>query len=341
MTTNSFISLTTSKPDNLIREFRKKVASNDFLFEELVIEAFLIQYIHNHLYRSYVDSLNIDPENVLAIDQIPFLPIEFFKSHSVRTGHWPSEKSFMSSGTTQSGRSKHEVDLLEFYTSHSSGLFRQTYGNPNGLSLIALLPSYQAQGDSSLIAMVDEIIHQTGSALSGYYLTRHDDIRRAIELSKVDGRTPVIIGVSFALLDLAESGNIDMAESIIIETGGMKGRRKELIRKELHEKLCSSFNVKSIHSEYGMTELLTQAYSIGDGLFSENGWLKCVIRDINDPFDYLNPGESGGVNVIDLANIHSCCFVETKDIGRKIDNDNFEILGRFDNSDIRGCNLLL
>ncbi len=341
MTTNSFVSLTTSKPENLISEFRKKVASDHFHFEELALEAFWIQYAHNQLYRAYVDHLKVDPAETSTIYNIPFLPIEFFKTSQVRTGQWLPEKTFKSSGTTKTGRSEHAVDQLDFYLKHSSDLFRDAYGEIQGIDLIALLPSYQEQRDSSLIAMVDELLSSSASEQSGYYLTNPGNIAAAISNSKDNGRRAIVIGVSYALLDLAEIGRINMRGVNVIETGGMKGRRKEMIRNELHDRLKSAFNIESVHSEYGMTELLSQAYSTGNGLFFENDWLKCLIRDINDPLSYVEAGSNGGINVIDLANIHSCCFVETKDIGRKPDQNSFEVLGRFDNSDIRGCNLLL
>lgn len=341
MTTNSFVSLTTSKPENLIREFRKKVASGDFHFEELALEAFWIQYTHNILYQSYVDHLHINPNMVSRLTQIPFLPIEFFKSNQIKTGEWLPQKVFKSSGTTKTGRSEHAVDHLDFYLNHSSELFRSVYGELQNIDLIALLPSYQEQGDSSLIAMVDKLMKLSDSEQSGYYLTKPEDVGLALRKSQENGRLAIVMGVSFALLDLSEMSTIDMKGAKVIETGGMKGRRRELIRKELHNRLKLAFKADHIHSEYGMTELLSQAYSTGNGLFSENNWLKCLIRDINDPLTYVPDSSSGGINVVDLANIHSCCFIETKDIGRKPNQNSFEVLGRFDNSDIRGCNLLL
>lgn len=341
MTTNSFDSLTTTKPENLISEFRKRVVSGKFQFTELAIDAFWMQYRHNDFYKAYVDQLQVDPKQISSLTQIPFLPVEFFKWHQIKTSDWLAEKRFKSSGTTKFGRSEHIVDKLEFYLAHSSDLFQSVYGSLREISLLAILPSYQEQGDSSLIAMVDHLIQQTDSNISGYYLTNPKDVSAAIEESKSLGRQVIIIGVSFALLDLAELENIDMSGCIVLETGGMKGRRKELIRKELHDQLERAFNLNCIHSEYGMTELLSQVYSEGRGVFEENNWFKCLIRDINDPLSYVKTRSSGGINIIDLANIHSCCFIETKDIGRKIDETSFEILGRFDNSDIRGCNLLL
>lgn len=341
MTTNSFASLTTSKPEDLIREFRKKVATGRFNFDSLAIEAYRIQYTHNKTYHAYVDHLIHEPLAIAHINQIPFLPIEFFKSRQIKTGHWKAEKSFKSSGTTRTGRSIHAVDRFNFYLSHASDQFRDVYGDLKKICLIAVLPSYQEQGDSSLIAMVDDLIRSTEYPLSGYYLAQANVLGAVVKQSLKDGRQPIVIGVSYALLDIAEAGGLDLSGALVIETGGMKGRRREMIRKELHDQLKSAFNVGTIHSEYGMTELLSQAYSKGDGIFSENRCLHCLIRDINDPLSYRKSHLNGGVNIIDLANIHSCCFIETKDIGRKINEHDFEILGRFDNSDIRGCNLLL
>ncbi|MEM8895361.1 MAG: acyl transferase [Bacteroidota bacterium] len=341
MTTNSSVSLTTRKPSELIKEFRKNVAQQNKSWKDLCLDAFHIQYHHNLVYKSFVDALGVKEDVVQTITEIPFLPIEFFKSKQVVTGEWDVEKVFKSSGTTATGRSEHEVDDFNFYLGHAIGLFVQHYGDLSELGIIALLPSYLEQGDSSLIAMVDELIQLSDFEYSDYYLSKSNDLLKAIMATKSAGRTAFIIGVSFALLDLAESGKIDLSECVIMETGGMKGRRKELIRTELHGELSETFGVDKIHSEYGMTELLSQAYSKGDGLFEENNWLKCLIRDINDPLTYQEDGKTGGLNVIDLANIHSCCFVETKDLGVKHLDGRVEILGRFDNSDIRGCNLLL
>ncbi len=341
MTTYSLDSLTTHKPEELIKEFRKKVALQTKRWDELCLEAFVIQYKFNQVYRVYVDSLGVSPSEVRSVQTIPFLPIEFFKTQDVRTGDWETEKTFKSSGTTFTRRSEHDIDDVGFYLRHAVQLFTDQYGDLSEMTIIALLPSYQQQGDSSLIAMVDELIELTNSEYSGYYLTRPDEIQEAVNKSNLAGRHSILIGVSFALLDLAEMGGLSLSNSTIIETGGMKGRREELIRIELHERLGSAFDRGEIHSEYGMTELMSQAYSDGMGIFKENNWLKCLIRDINDPLTYIEGGKTGGINIIDLANIHSCCFIETKDLGIKRANERIEILGRFDNSDIRGCNLLL
>ncbi len=307
-------------------------------FEEAALTAFDYQWHQNSIYKAYSSSLGKNPANVRALEDIPFLPISFFKHFPIQSGQWVPEKIFQSSGTTQSGRSKHLVRHLSFYLQNTQNCFFHHYGIVEAFDILALLPSYQQQGNSSLIAMVDHFM-QKSSGNSSYYLEDSQGLRDV--LNTASRRKKLLIGVSFALLDLANS-NLEVSEDpIIMETGGMKGRRKEMIREELHQHLRNGFPTSPIHSEYGMTELLSQAYAPTSGQFSFPPWAKTLIRDINDPFSYVKPGSSGGINIIDLANIESCAFVETQDLGRLIDKNRFEVLGRFDNSDIRGCNLLV
>ncbi|MCR9252565.1 MAG: acyl transferase [bacterium] len=323
-----------------IESFRHKLKqSRNHSFEDLALEAFQFQAINNRIYNQYIQKLNINPIKVDSIEKIPFLPIEFFKTHEIKSSQLDTEITFLSSGTTLKKRSQHHLDDLDFYLDHSTKIFESHYTAIEDLTIIAVLPSYLEQGDSSLIAMVDHFIKKSNHTISGYYLQSPDEIEEKI--NTLDSRDKVlVIGVSYALLDLAEKGT-NLKNCIVMETGGMKGRRKEMIREELHSELCKGLNVNAIHSEYGMTELMSQAYSKGFGLFSENNSLKIMVRDINDPLSYVGVGRTGGLNVIDLGNIFSCCFVETKDIGRKHENGEFEVLGRFDNSDLRGCNLML
>ncbi|MEQ9007396.1 MAG: acyl transferase, partial [Ekhidna sp.] len=261
----------------------------------------------------------------------PFLPIQFFKNHAVKSGEWQEDKIFKSSGTTATGRSIHYIKDLKYYHHVSKTAFENEVGDLSQFSIKAILPSYKEQGDSSLINMVDHFMNFS-LPNSGYYSGNENDFNGNNDEKKL------VIGVSFALLSMAEK-NISLKNSIVMETGGMKGRRREMTRAELHKQLKDGFSVDHIWSEYGMTELQSQAYGI-DGEFKFPPWAKTLIRDINDPFEYFPLGKTGGVNVIDLANIDSCCFIETKDLGRH-EKDFFQILGRFDNSDIRGCNLLI
>ncbi len=324
-----------------IERFRHDIkAASDSDFESLALSAFKFQAEQNQCYKSYLSNLKIDVNNINSLIEIPFLPIEFFKSHHVVSSDTPIAKTFKSSGTTSTGRSKHHLDRLNFYLEHSTRIFESCYGPLNDFAILALLPSYLEQGDSSLIAMIDHFITLTKSEFSGYYLQIPEQVQQAANKARATGKKVIVFGVSYALLDLAESG-VDLSGCIVMETGGMKGRRKEMIRTDLHHMLCKGLNVDRIHSEYGMTELLSQTYSTKNGEFHEKFYQKVLIRDINDPFSYVGVGKTGGINVIDLGNIFSCCFVETKDIGRKRENGDFEVLGRFDNSDLRGCNLML
>jgi len=316
--------------------------TQSFGFEALALEIFRFQAQENPVYKQYLQYLNIKPEAVFSLEKIPFLPIEFFKTQKVKTGIFDPETTFKSSGTTQQQRSQHFVADLPFYLKNAEQIFEQFYGKLTDFVFLALLPSYLEQGESSLVAMVDHFIKRSGQQEQGFYLNQLDDLKNDIKNAQKSGKKVMLFGVTYALLDLAETiGNADFLEVIIMETGGMKGRRKEMIREELHEVLKAAFKVENIHSEYGMTELLSQAYSSGNGIFQTPKTMKILLRDLNDPFE-INPNlRSGGINVIDLANIDSCCFIETKDIGKVHAGGTFEVLGRFDNSDIRGCNLLV
>ena len=305
-------------------------------FKSAALELFDYQWHENDLYRSYCNFRSKNPTNVKQLTDIPFLPIAFFKSHQIMSGKWQPHKTFKSSGTGLSTRSQHLVKDVEFYLEHTKITFEYFYGKTDQYNIRALLPSYQEQGDSSLIAMVD---HLMKNARKGQYYLRKDEA--LVEALKSDQHTSILIGVSFALLDLAEKYSLNLERHILMETGGMKGRRKELIREELHNQLDESFHTGGIHSEYGMCELFTQAYAQKAGIFRFPPWAVVLIRDINDPFQFLPSQRTGGVNIIDLANVDTCAFIETQDLGKTGDNQAFEILGRFDNSDIRGCNLLI
>ena len=315
--------------------------SSEQEFNTVALEIFQFQYQNNELYRNYCDLIKAKPSEIKALKQIPFLPIAFFKSHTIKTTEFKDEAVFLSSGTTGENQSKHHVKNLKIYEDSFFNSFKQFYGNVNDYCILALLPSYMEREGSSLIYMMEKIIAKNNHPKSGFYL---DDFNGLIELLKELGthqQKTLLFGVSFALLDLAEAFQIDLSHVIIMETGGMKGRRKELTRTELHHLYQQSFHVKTIHSEYGMTELLSQAYSKGNGIFETPPWMKIIVRDINDPFSYLAPQKTGGINVIDLANIYSCSFIATQDLGKIQPNNTFEVLGRFDNSDLRGCNLLI
>lgn len=312
-------------------------------FDHLALDIFQFQAKHNAVYSEYIQKLGINIGKIKKVEEIPFLPISFFKSHRISTGNWKEHLCFKSSGTTQSGRSQHLIFDPAWYEVVSLRFFEATFGTLSDWNILALLPSYLEQGESSLVYMVGKFIEKTGSALSGFYLQNFDVLRQKIEQSLHSGRKTLLMGVSFALLDFGPClKDLKPGKNFyLMETGGMKGRRKELIREELHELLRSYYGIEHIYSEYGMTELLSQFYSVGDGLFAIPDWTKVMVRDTNDPFHYVERGKAGGLNIIDLANLHSCCFIETKDIGRQVEENSLEILGRFDNSDIRGCNLLL
>ncbi|NEV94700.1 acyl transferase [Psychroflexus sp. YR1-1] len=310
-------------------------------FENAALDVFQKQYQSNGVYKEFCDHLSVNPQEVRSIPDIPFLPIQFFKTHDVKTGHFTPEITFLSSGTTGQVQSQHHVKNLSLYIESFTKTFELFYGNISDFVVLGLLPSYLEREGSSLIYMVDHFIKESESEESGFYLHALDQLSDTLIRLDKSGKKILLIGVSFALLDLVETHTFQLKNTIIMETGGMKGRRKEMIRQELHEILSQGFGVDHIHSEYGMTELLSQAYSKGQSRFESPPHMKILIRDTEDPFHYLNPGKTGGINVIDLANTDSCAFIATQDLGKQINSDEFEILGRFDQSDIRGCNLLV
>ena len=310
-------------------------------FVDFSLEIFRFQAKNNMVYSSFMNHLNCDISAIKSLNEIPFLPIQFFKSHQIISSTNKVEQTFLSSGTTGVQQSKHMVTDIAIYEKSFRKAFEFFYGNIEEYTVLALLPSYLERDGSSLIYMVNDMIQKSNKPKNGFYLNNLDELaKNLIELDK-KGEKTLLIGVSFALLDLIESYNFELKNTIIMETGGMKGRRKELIREELHAVLCDGFGVEEIHSEYGMTELLSQAYSKGNGLFECPPWMKILTRDTEDALTILPEGKSGGINVIDLANINSCSFIATQDLGKAYANGTFEVLGRFDNSDIRGCNLLL
>ena len=341
-------------------------------FDSLALEIFRFQAENNVIYKKYLQLLQIQVDKISKIHEIPFLPIEFFKTQTVISGENKTRITFESSGTTGQNTSQHHVQDPEFYVEIAEQIFERFYGKLSDFQIFALLPSYLERTNSSLVYMVEHFIKKTGNPNSGFYLDDYQALAKALggdrrqetgeseptllSVSSQTAKKILLIGVTFGLLDFAESGtagvpvdlsflqNID--NLIVMETGGMKGRRKELLREEVHEILTKAFHVKSIHSEYGMTELLSQGYSKGEGVFELPVSMKIMLRDVNDPFHYISNSRSGGINVIDLANVDSCCFIETKDLGSWIEpskktQTTFRILGRFDNSDIRGCNLMV
>lgn len=314
---------------------------NNYQFEKIALEIFKIQSTNISVYKQYIEYLDINKNHINNINDIPFLPIDFFKTHKIIAKNTAHEQIFTSSGTTGLSTSKHYVSNISIYENSFRKGFNFFYGNITNYCVLALLPSYLEREGSSLIYMTNDMIKRSKHPDSGFYLHNIDELAdKLIYLNKTQQKT-ILLGVTYALLDLAENYHFHLNNTIVMETGGMKGKRKEIIREKLHEILTSKLGVKSIHSEYGMTELLSQAYSKGNGIFYTPPWMKILIRDTYDPFTLLPTGKSGGINIIDLANINSCSFIETKDLGKIYNDNGFEVLGRFDNSDIRGCNLLV
>ena len=309
-------------------------------FEALALDIFSFQFENNKTYRSFCDLLYKYPSDVKSYKDIPFLPIQFFKNRDILSNQDSVQKTFTSSGTTGTIPSKHLVTDISIYEKSYLKGFEHFYGNIEDYAVLALLPSYLEREGSSLIYMVNDLISKSKHPESGFYLNNLADLANTLKkLESLEQKT-LLIGVSFALLDLAEAYNFNLEHTTVMETGGMKGRRKEIIRQELHQILKSGFGVQHIHSEYGMTELLSQAYSTGYGIFKCPPWMKVLTRDTEDALTIQNSNKTGGINVIDLANINSCSFIATQDLGKVYSNGEFEIIGRFDNSDIRGCNLM-
>lgn len=339
-----------------LRESVRQVTADTF--EAVALEVFHYQVVHNPIYQKYIKYLRINPQKISSLAEIPFMPIGFFKHHSILTNSPIVQTTFESSGTTRTQTSRHHVADLDWYNEISLGIFEQTYGSLTDFHLLALLPSYLERNNSSLVYMVQQFIDKTQSPVSGFFLHNVDELLTTLQklAANPDGRKVILWGVTFALLDLAESEDLkrmsvghlqNLPGMIVMETGGMKGRRREMLREEVHEVLTKAFGVQTIHSEYGMTELLSQSYSKGEGIFKTSDTMRILLRDINDPRSVFATPQSGlrygGINVIDLANLDSCAFIETQDLGRFANDDvtEFEVIGRFDNSDVRGCNLLI
>ena len=310
-------------------------------FENLALQVFRHQSMKCTVYSNYISQLGIDPKTINHIQQIPFLPIQFFKSQKIISTNKRIDKVFLSSGTTENVQSRHYISDLNIYKQSYLKGFEKFYGNIEDYTILALLPSYLEQNGSSLIFMVDDLIKKSKSIDSGFYLNDLDSLSNKLILLNERNQKVLLIGVSYALLDLVNKYKFHLKNTIVMETGGMKGRRKEMIREELHQLLTKGFGLDKIHSEYGMTELLSQAYSKGNGIFETPPWMRVLVRDPEDPLSILAHSKTGGLNIIDLANINSCSFIATQDLGKTNTNDTFEILGRFDNSDIRGCNLMV
>lgn len=310
-------------------------------FNILCIDIFHHQYKNNILYHKFVDELETDVENIKEYCEIPFLPINFFKTQTIKSTEKKAAKIFLSSSTTGLNQSKHYITDIEVYNKSFLEGFKLFYGEPADYCFLALLPSYLEREGSSLIFMMDRLIKESKNPMSGFYLNEHEKLAERLKILKNKKQKIFLLGVSFGLVDFVEKYKIKIPDAIVMETGGMKGRRKEMVRDDLHSLLKESFGVEKIHSEYGMTELLSQAYSFGNGIFNCPPWMKILIRDINDPLSINKKNQSGGINIIDLANYNSCSFIATQDLGKIYNDNSFEILGRFDESDIRGCNLLI
>ncbi|TPV34625.1 acyl transferase [Paucihalobacter ruber] len=310
-------------------------------FETVALKVFKYQFENNPVYRSYCDLLFMHPSDIKTLESIPFLPIQFFKTHHVICGDKQTEIIFSSSGTTGSVTSKHYVQDLTLYEESFTKAFELQYGKISDYVILGLLPSYLERSGSSLIYMVNHFIKNSPHPESNFYLNNLDELYKTLQSLEAQGKKTLLIGVSFALLDFVEQYQMQLKHTIVMETGGMKGRRKEMVRTELHEELCNGFGVNRIHSEYGMTELLSQAYSKGNGIFECPPWMKILIRDTEDALTILPENKNGGINIIDLANLNSCAFIATQDLGKLHANGHFEVIGRFDHSDVRGCNLMV
>lgn len=324
-------------------EIREKIfrIKTTLEFNACAIEIFHFQYHNNLVYQQFIRELGIEAGDILHYQDIPFLPVSFFKTHRVYAGDRQPVITFASSRTTGSVPGLHRIADIALYETSLTTCFELFYGPVSRYCLLALLPSYLEREDSSLVHMAGALIRQSGHPLSGFYLDDFQKLAHTLEFLKKSRQKTILLGVSFALLNLVESHPVGFPGLIVMETGGMKGRRKEMIREELHTRLCAGFGVETIHSEYGMTELLSQAYSKSQGTYRCPPWMSVLVRDINDPLSLAGQNQTGGINIIDLANLYSCSFIATEDLGRIKPDGSFEVLGRFDNSDIRGCNLLV
>jgi phenylacetate-coenzyme A ligase PaaK-like adenylate-forming protein len=310
-------------------------------FEYWAVQVFKYQAQHNPIYRQYIELLGVNVETIERVETIPFLPIELFKSHSIQTGSWQPETIFTSSGTTGQISSRHRVRSLQHYLQNARQGFQEYFLPIEEYCVLALLPAYLERQGSSLVAMADDFIRRSKYPQSGFFLYNYEDLATVLQECQAKQTPTLLLGVTFALLDLAEQYPMNLSTISIMETGGMKGRRKELTRQELHEQLMSAFQVEVIHSEYGMTELLSQAYTKGGQRFYPTATMRVLVREVNDPFYMLTNGRNGALNIIDLANVNSCSFIATQDLGKRYEDGSFEVLGRMDNSDLRGCNLML
>ncbi|MCX6247226.1 MAG: acyl transferase [Bacteroidetes bacterium] len=324
-------------------EFRKKIFRSlaEGEFNACALDLFSFQYDRNEIYRSYANAIGAAPGKVAHFSQIPFLPVSFFKTHRVVSGDSAVERTFLSSGTTGMERSRHSITDLSVYNESLVKGFEEFYGSLAGYDVFALTPDPVQNPDSSLIYMISKWIEAGSSKVSGFYLDRQEELAALFGERKEPGKKSLLIGLSYALIDFAEKFQLTLPGTVVMETGGMKGKRKEMIREELHAFLSGRFGCGNIHSEYGMTELLSQAYATENGHFRTPPWMKVVIRDTNDPFALLHPGKTGGINIIDLANYNSCSFLALQDLGKINEDGSFEVLGRFDFSDLRGCNLMV
>lgn len=322
----------------------KVLTLNALETDELALRVFRYQFDHNPLYRSFVEALGVDTERIQRISSIPFLPVSFFKSHDIATGSFVPEQVFESSGTTRTGNSRHLVRSLELYEKSFLRGFELFYGPPQHWCILGLLPSYLERGNSSLVRMVDGLIRRSGHPGSGFYLNEFAALATQLKKNEAAGQQTLLIGVTFALLDLAREFPFPLQHTTVMETGGMKGRRRELTREEVHTVLKQAWQLEQVHSEYGMTELLSQAYSKGEGIFRCPPWMQVLVREEDDPLTVHGPAHretrNGLVNVVDLANLYSCSFIAIDDIGKLHADGSFEITGRMDSSDVRGCSLL-
>lgn len=323
------------KPDNLEEEVFR--ITNEKQFRQIAREVFRRQYFGTAIYRAYCDAIGKTPASVSSIETIPFLPISFFKSHAVKNGNFEPVTLFQSSGTTGMTTSRHYIKDLSLYEKSFLACFEQFYGKPEAFCILGLLPSYLEQGSSSLVYMVDTLIKKSGHPQSGFYLYDHDKLHATLSQLEASGQPSILFGVTYALLDFAANHALPLKHTIVIETGGMKGRKKERTKAELYQQIRTAFSLPHVHAEYGMTELLSQAYAI-NGIYRSPAWMRIVLRDETDPF--CLGGTSGAINVIDLANLHSCSFIATEDLGKLHPEGSFEVLGRMDNTDIRGCSQL-
>jgi phenylacetate-coenzyme A ligase PaaK-like adenylate-forming protein len=316
-----------------------RINSNNFL--ENALKIFRYQAVYNPVYKEFIQGIGCKINEVNQLEKIPFLPISFFKIHEIISGEKIKKKIFLSSGTTGMQRSKHILTDTSLYENSFRLGFDYFFGDIKKYTLLALLPSYLEQENSSLVYMVNDLIQATQNKNSGFYLNDYNSLIDKLEILEKQQNKTILIGVSYALLDLIEKKTFHLKNTLVMETGGMKGRRREMIKSELHQVLKKGFGIKKVYSEYGMTELLSQAYSTGDLLFKTPPWMRVLIREVEDPLSLLPNNKSGGINVIDLANINSCSFIATQDLGKKYDDESFEVIGRFDHSDIRGCNLMV